>query len=44
MIISVVFAVVIAVVILAITAAGFIFYRIGKEKNFLRQCGGRKRK
>ncbi len=40
MIISVVFA----VVILAITAAGFIFYRIGKEKNFLRQCGGRKRK
>lgn len=33
-----------AVVILAITAAGFIFYRIGKEKNYLRQCGGRKRK
>lgn len=36
--------VVFAVVILAITAAGFIFYRIGKEKNYLRQCGGRKRK
>lgn len=36
--------VVFAVVILAITAAGFIFYRIGKEKNFLRQCGVRKRK
>lgn len=36
--------IVFAVVILAITAAGFIFYRIGKEKNFLRQCGGRKRK
>lgn len=36
--------VVFAVVILAITAAGFVFYRIGKEKNFLRQCGGRKRK
>ena len=36
--------VVFTVVILAITAAGFIFYRIGKEKNFLRQCGGRKRK
>lgn len=36
--------VVFAVVILAITAVGFIFYRIGKEKNFLRQCGSRKRK
>lgn len=36
--------VVFAVVILAITAAGFIFYRIGKGKNYLRQCGGRKRK
>lgn len=36
--------VVFAVVILAITEAGFIFYRIGKEKNYLRQCGGRKRK
>lgn len=36
--------IVFAAVILAITAAGFIFYRIGKEKNFLRQCGGRKRK
>lgn len=36
--------IVFAAVILAITAAGFIFYGIGKEKNFLRQCGGRKRK
>ena len=36
--------VVFAVIILAITAAGFIFYRIAKEKNFIRQCGGRKRK
>lgn len=36
--------VVLAVVILAITAAGFIFYRIGKKQNFIRQCGGRKKR
>lgn len=34
--------VVFAVVILAITAAGLIIYKIGEAQNYIRPCGGRK--
>lgn len=35
--------IIIAAVFLALMAAGFIFYRIGKEETYLRPCGGGER-
>ncbi len=32
--------IIIVAVVLALMAAGFMFYRLGKEQNYLRPCGG----
>lgn len=35
--------IIVVAVILALMAAGFMFYRIGKEQTYLRPCGGGRR-
>lgn len=34
--------IIIVAVVLALMTAGFMFYRLGKEQNYLRPCGGGK--